>query len=82
MAITGSLINQEALCLELGVALKHAIHKAAEPLIQEALAEIEARMRQRVAEFAIGTIKHQFDCRMFGDVVEIRIRQGNGNVTN
>jgi hypothetical protein len=77
MATTG-IINKQAIADEMGVLLKAAIIEAAEPLIKDALDKIETRMRQRVAEFAIGTIKTNFDVRVFGEIVEIRIRQGGG----
>jgi len=78
MAITTSVINQQALEDELGVALKAAIIKAAEPHIQAALAEIEAQMRERVVQFAVGSIQKDFDFMSFGEIVTIRIRQGKG----
>ncbi len=78
MAITTAIINQQALADEMGVALKAAIIKAAEPHIQTALAEIEAQMRERVVQFAVGSIKRDFDFTLSGEIVTIRIRQGKG----
>jgi hypothetical protein len=78
MTMTRSLINTEATIEFFGRQLEAAIIEAAEPMIQEALKKIETQMRQSVAQFAIGSIQSDFDVRLFGEVVEIRIRQGKG----
>lgn len=71
-------INQQAVADAMGVQLEAAIINAAEPLIQKALVDIEAKLRERVVQFAVGSIQKDFDFMSQGEIVTIRIRQGKG----
>lgn len=54
--------------------------KEAEPAIQEAIKDIESKMRARVRQSALAIIDHSMEIHSARDVLTIRIQQPEGGV--
>ena len=52
------------------------MEQAAEPIIQQALADIEKIMRARVRTWAVAHIEHTFEMQAYRDRLTITINQG------
>jgi predicted membrane-bound mannosyltransferase len=75
--MTDTIINEKYFKEYLGAELNEAMTKAAEPMIQEALKKIEAKMRSTLAERLVSRIQSDYDIRYRGEILEIRIRQAD-----
>lgn len=75
--MTDTIINEKYFKEYLGAELNEAMTVAAEPMIQEALKKIEAKMRSALAERLVSRIKSDYDIRYRGEILEIRIRQAD-----
>lgn len=75
MAETKSMINQEAFLATMKEQINAAMIKAAEPIIQAALAEVEKKMRETLAQHVLARIEHAVDVRTFSDRIVFEIRR-------
>ena len=56
-------------------AINDALVAAAEPLVQDALAEIEATMRKALAAHVVGLIRSNYSMERMGNILQITVRQ-------
>lgn len=71
-----SPFDDKSLLSDFSVVLREQMLKAAEPIIQKALADVEKEMRQRLAEMIVGTIRHSYSAERFGTDLRITVAMG------
>lgn len=71
-----SLFNQEAFREMVGNGLNEGLLKAAEPIVERALQEIEAEMRRKLAAMLIGMIEHSYNMERNGSDIVVRVALG------
>ena len=74
MASSPALIQQQTFLDMFGKELKAAMESAAEPIIKKAIADMEYKMRERMAANLIATIKTSLCVNTFGNEVQIIIK--------
>jgi len=73
--MASGIINTDAFIKELGSKLNESMTKAAEPIIQRALQDIEVEMRKQLANNLIGFIDSNMSFERFGSDIRILISQ-------
>lgn len=71
---TQPLVNQDAFLKMFGEELNGAMLKAAEPLIQKTLADIEKKMRETLAAKLIGVVKNDYSIETRSDRIVIELK--------
>ena len=74
MATTG-LINKEAFAEMMRKAMNEEMMKAAEPILEKALKDIERTMRNRLGGLIVGYIEHHMEVDRHGEALRILVRQ-------
>jgi hypothetical protein len=63
-------INEELFIEEIRANARYKMLEAAEPIIQEAMKEIELKLRESLGSFVVGMIEHDFNIyKQQGDLV-------------
>lgn len=70
----GSLITDDAMDVLIKDALNEGMLKAAEPIIQKALKEVEMEMRAKMASMLISYLDNQVSMERFGRDLRILIK--------
>ncbi|HEY1127948.1 MAG TPA: hypothetical protein VGF12_00970 [Roseateles sp.] len=73
---TSFLLNAENTLGALKAQINVELTKAAEPVIQRALAEIEAEMRKKLAANLVALIDRSYSMTTYGDVLTISVNRG------
>jgi len=73
------IINAAAAVDFLRQKINHQMVEAAEPLIAEALAKIEARMKKELAACLIATLEHQVSYYHNRQEIVVRLEKETGN---
>jgi hypothetical protein len=75
-----NLFNQQAFEATLGNELHEAMRKAAEPILQRALAEMEQRMREQLGAMLVGFVTTSYNLERDGRNLLIRVHLGKNEV--
>lgn len=70
------MIDEQNVLSGFAAGLQKQMMDAAEPVIQEALREIERKVRGRVAAAVLTTIEHSYSATRMHNVLEIRVDLG------
>lgn len=71
----GTLINVDEFARILGKQLNLSMTEAAEPVIQDALAKIEQKMREKMAQMLISFIENDIAFERMGHDIRIIVKQ-------
>lgn len=71
-----SIINQKAFLAAMKDQINTAMIQAAEPIIQDALAQVEIKMRAALAEHILARIERSIDVKTMSDRIVFEIRRG------
>jgi len=73
--LSKTYINEEAFIDVIKDSMNAEMTKAAEPVIQKALKEIEAEMRAKLGAMLIATINNDYQIERFGSDLRIVVKQ-------
>lgn len=76
--MTKNLIHTENVLARLQAEMSAEMQRAAEPIIQAAVAEAEKKIRERVAAMCISLIQRDFSVTRMGDLLQITVRGFDG----
>lgn len=72
MAIA-ELVSAQVLAEHLGKTLREGMLKAAEPIVQRALKDVEQEMRNQLAAMIAGQLEHGYSMERFGQELRISV---------
>lgn len=76
--MTKNLIHTENVLARLQADMSEEMQRAAEPIIQAAVADAEKKIRERVAAMCIALIERDFSVTRMGDLLQITVRGFDG----